>query len=87
MSQSKETIDYETALKAMQSVPFVDEVEIFNTTMGKPNNYTPVIPEEKEWMFVYNFILEELEEYKEACEQGDIVEVADALGDILYFIF
>ena len=52
--------------------------------MGKPNNYTPVIPEEKEWMFVYNFILEELEEYKQACEEGNIVEVLDALCDITY---
>ena len=65
-------------------VPFVSEVETFNTTMGKPNNYTPTIPEEKEWMFVYNFILEELEEYKHACETGDIVEVLDALCDITY---
>ena len=65
-------------------VPFVSEVETFNTTMGKPNNYEPVIPEEKEWMFVYDFILEELEEYKHACETGDIVEVLDALCDIAY---
>ena len=65
-------------------VPFVSEVEEFNATMGKPNNYEPVIPEEKEWMFVYNFILEELEEYKDACEAGDIVEVLDALCDIAY---
>lgn len=65
-------------------VPFVSEVEEFNSTMGKPNNYEPLIPEEKEWMFVYNFILEELEEYKEACEKGNIVEVLDALCDITY---
>jgi predicted HAD superfamily Cof-like phosphohydrolase len=65
-------------------VPFVSEVEEFNAVMGKPNNYTPVIPDEKEWMFVYNFVLEELEEYKHACEQGDIVEVLDALCDIAY---
>jgi hypothetical protein len=52
--------------------------------MGKPNNYSPVIPEEKEWMFVYNFILEELEEYKHACETGNIIEVLDALCDIAY---
>jgi len=65
-------------------VPFISEVETFNATMGKPNNYTPTIPEEKEWMFVYNFILEELEEYKHACETGDIVEVLDALCDIAY---
>jgi hypothetical protein len=65
-------------------IPFVSEVEEFNAVMGKPNNYNPVIPDEKEWMFVYNFILEELEEYKHACETGNIVEVLDALCDITY---
>jgi len=65
-------------------VPFVSEVEEFTAVMGKPNNYNPVIPDEKEWMFVYNFILEELEEYKHACETNNIVEVLDALCDITY---
>ena len=65
-------------------VPFISEVEEFNAIMGKPNNYNPTIPDEKEWMFVYNFILEELEEYKHACETGNIVEVLDALCDITY---
>ena len=65
-------------------IPFVNEVEDFNNLMSKPNNYTPTIPEKKEWMFVYDFVLEELEEYKEACEKGDIVEVLDALCDIAY---
>ena len=66
------------------NVPFVNEVEEFNSTMGKPNNYEPTIPEKKEWQFVYDFILEKLEEYKAACEAGDIVEVLDALCDIAY---
>lgn len=66
------------------NVPFVNEVEDFNNLMSKPNNYTPVIPEKKEWQFVYDFVLEELEEYKEACEKGDIVEILDALCDIAY---
>jgi|TARA_B100001778_G_scaffold174711_1_gene143749 predicted HAD superfamily Cof-like phosphohydrolase len=65
-------------------VPFVDEVEIFNRTFNKPNNYEPTIPDEKEWKFVYDFVLEELEEYREACKRGDIVEVLDALCDIAY---
>jgi len=73
MSQSKENY-----------IPFVSEVEEFNATMGKPNNYEPTIPATDEWMFVYNFILEELEEYKHACETGNIVEVLDALCDITY---
>jgi predicted HAD superfamily Cof-like phosphohydrolase len=65
-------------------VPFVNEVEEFNSTFGKPNNYEPTIPDQKEWKFVYDFILEELEEYREACESGNIVEVLDALCDITY---
>ena len=66
-------------------VPFVSEVEEFNALMNKPNTYEPNIPENKaEWEFVYNFILEELEEYKHACETGNIVEVLDALCDITY---
>ena len=75
---------YKVADLAKQAVPFVEEVEVFNKTFGKPNNYTPIIPEKKEWEFVYNFILEELEEYRQACEKGDIVEVLDALADITY---
>ena len=66
------------------NVPFVNEVEDFNNLMSKPNNYTPTIPEKKEWQFVYDFVLEELEEYKKACEKGDIVEILDALCDIAY---
>ena len=67
-----------------QYVPFVSEVEEFNSLMNKPNNYVPTIPDKSEWDFVYNFVLEELEEYKQACEKQDIVEVLDALCDIAY---
>ena len=67
-----------------QYVPFVSEVEEFNSLMNKPNNYVPTIPPKNEWDFVYNFILEELEEYKHACETENIVEVLDALCDIAY---
>ena len=76
--------EIEEAKSQPNYVPFVSEVEEFNAVMGKPNNYNPVIPDEKEWMFVYNFVLEELEEYKHACETGNIVEVLDALCDITY---
>ena len=80
-----EALKLQSQIEDLQtSVPFVDEVEEFNAVMGKPNNYEPTIPERKEWEFVYNFILEELEEYKEACEKGDIIEVLDALCDITY---
>ena len=80
----KKLADLSTNLFKSKYVPFISEVEEFNDMMGKPNNYSPVIPEEKEWMFVYNFVLEELEEFKHACETGDIVEVLDALCDLQY---
>jgi predicted HAD superfamily Cof-like phosphohydrolase len=80
-----EALKLQSQIEELQpSIPFVDEVEEFNAVMGKPNNYEPTIPERKEWEFVYNFILEELEEYREACERGDIVEILDALCDITY---
>jgi len=75
---------FDDPVNKLVNVPFVNEVEIFNDTFGKPNNYEPTIPEKKEWEFVYDFILEELEEYRQACENGDIVEVLDALCDIAY---
>lgn len=74
----------QASVQDINYVPFVSEVEEFNDAFAKPNNYEPTIPEQKEWQFVYDFILEELEEYKQACENGDIVEVLDALCDIAY---
>jgi len=65
-------------------VQFVNEVEIFNSTFGKPNNYAPTIPEKKETDFVYDFCIEEITEYQEACQNGDIVEILDAICDIAY---
>jgi len=75
-------MDPSTGLSA--DVPFVNEVEEFNATFGKPNNYEPTIPPKKEWQFVYDFVLEELEEYREACESRNIVEVLDAMCDLAY---
>ena len=83
--ESFDDVEYEGDLGPKYwRVPFVDEVQEFNDTMGKPNNYEPTVGEKKEWQFVYDFILEELEEYKEACEKGDIVGILDALCDITY---
>jgi predicted HAD superfamily Cof-like phosphohydrolase len=65
---------------------FVSEVETFNKTFGKLNNYTPTIPEKMERDFIYNFILEELDEYKAAADKGDMVEVLDAFCDIMYVL-
>ena len=84
MGKQLELFENEKLSSKYWEVPFVDEVQTFNDTFGKPNNYEPMIGEKKEWKFVYDFILEELEEYKEACEKGDIVGILDALCDITY---
>ena len=84
MDWAEETANRIANLFNSQYVPFVSEVEEFNSLMNKPNNYVPTIPAKSEWDFVYNFVLEELEEYKQACEKQDIVEVLDALCDIAY---
>jgi predicted HAD superfamily Cof-like phosphohydrolase len=83
-TQTKIDFGFSKETPSTKPVPFIDEVEIFNDTFGKPNNYAPNIPAQKEWQFVYDFVLEELEEYKVACENGDIVEILDALCDITY---
>jgi predicted HAD superfamily Cof-like phosphohydrolase len=38
-------------------------------------------------MLRYKLMQEENEEYLEAASQGDLVEVADALGDMLYILY
>lgn len=65
---------------------FISEVEHFNQLFGKLNNKIPTIPEKMERDFIYNFIKEELDEYKVAAEEGDIVEVLDAFCDIMYVL-
>ncbi len=68
-----------------QYVPFVTEVEEFNTVMGKDwqNRSVPTI-DKKDAEFVINFIQEELDELREAVEQENIQEILDAILDITY---
>lgn len=66
-------------------IPFISEVEEFNTTMGKSwQNRTKPTINKADADFVINFIQEELNELKEAVANNDIVEVFDALLDIAY---
>ena len=43
--------------------------------------------DEAEYMLRYRLMQEENEEYLEACKRGDLVEIADALGDKMYILF
>lgn len=68
-----------------KKIPFISEVEEFNSTMGKDwqNRTTPTI-NSQDADFVINFIQEELDELKEAVKERNIVEIFDALLDITY---
>jgi predicted HAD superfamily Cof-like phosphohydrolase len=59
-------------------------VEAFHEKFLIGNNHEYTLLDEKTSELRYNLIKEENEEYLEACKNGDIIEIADALGDILY---
>ena len=56
----------------------------FNTIYNVPTAGIPKLPNDIEATRVHNLILEELIELNEAIDNNDIVEVADALADIIY---
>ena len=53
--------------------------------LGMNNKPTASIGEDRN-MLRYNLMKEENEEYLEAAQNNDLVEVADALGDMLYIL-
>ena len=66
----------------------IQHVEKFHDVFKIGNRYTPTaVVSEEEYTLRYNLIKEENEEYLEAARNGDIVEIADALGDQLYILF
>ncbi len=62
-------------------------VEQFHDSFGIENAYEPTANlSEKDRKLRFDLLKEENEEYLEACENGDLVEIADALGDLLYIL-
>lgn len=57
--------------------------EVFK--IGNADKMTLV--DEANYTLRYNLLKEENEEYLEACKKGDLVEIADALGDLLYITY
>lgn len=62
-------------------------VKKFHEVFGPLINDTPTLIDDSRENLRYNLIEEELEEYKQACKNKDLVKVADALCDILYVTF
>ncbi len=65
---------------------YIKAVEEFHRTFNAPVLETPTIPDSKRCELRVNLIQEELNELKEAIDDNDIVEVADALCDIMYVL-
>ena len=65
--------------------PQLGQVEEFHRHFGIPVRDIPTadIPEAE---MRHEIMREENEEYRQACEAGDIVAIADALGDQLYVL-
>ena len=64
-----------------------NKVRIFMETFGQEVKIKPSFSDNKINNLRYNLIKEELEELKEAIEKNDLLEVADALTDILYVTY
>lgn len=65
----------------------IEAVETFHNAFKIENNYTPIaVLSDSDVTLRYNLMKEENEEYLEAAKNGDIVEIADALGDQLYIL-
>ena len=65
----------------------IKDLETFQKSFNSVYNTEPTLLKEEDWKLRYKLSLEELDEYKEACEQGDIVEVFDAILDRLFLAF
>ncbi|PTM04584.1 MAG: hypothetical protein DA405_06905 [Bacteroidetes bacterium] len=62
-------------------------VEKFHDSFGIINKYSPSAELSRDTIMLrYKLMREENEEYLEAAEQNDLIEIADALGDMLYIL-
>ena len=75
-----------------QTVPLslqqtINKVREFHEAFSISSEQEPIGQlDEKEYMLRFNLMNEENKEYLEACREGDLVEIADALGDQLYIL-
>lgn len=70
----------------MEFKEIINHVATFHTSFGIENNQTPTLLDEASSRLRFELMKEENEEYLEATKHGDMVEIADALGDQLYIL-
>ena len=77
----------ETTTDALTLAEATEHVRAFHDAFGIPNAEGPIgLIGDRDALLRYKLIREENEEYLEAALKGDLVEVADALGDMLYIL-
>ena len=65
----------------------INHVKLFHESFGIENKTRPNSNlSEKVYNLRFNLMKEENDEYLDACEKGDLVEIADALGDMMYIL-
>ena len=70
----------------MDKIDSLNQVADFHRTFKHPVLETPEIPSETRCKLRVSLLEEEVEELAEAIQDGDIVEIADALCDIQYVL-
>lgn len=64
----------------------IDSVQIFQDIFKQPTSSTPTLTNADNQKLRYDLAFEELEEYRQACQEGNIVEILDSLSDQLYIL-
>jgi predicted HAD superfamily Cof-like phosphohydrolase len=74
-----------------EKVPLIEKINAvkkFHDVFGISSLESPQgVIDEKDYILRYNLMKEENEEYLDACNRGDLIEIADALGDKMYILF
>ena len=64
----------------------IEHVKEFNKVFGIEHNNAPTLISREKWSLRDKLMHEEVNEYYDACEEKNLIEVADALGDMLYIL-
>jgi predicted HAD superfamily Cof-like phosphohydrolase len=65
----------------------IDHVRKFHEVYEAPIGKNPSMPSKERMTLRHRLLSEELQEYKDACQNDDLVEVADSLVDLAYILF
>jgi len=65
----------------------LEMVKEFNSKFKIRVGRSPKLLSKKEYALKHSLMGEELSEYLEACERGDLVEVSDAVVDMMYILY